>query len=71
MGTVGFFLGVKQPRREAERSPPSSAAVKNVSSYTSTSLLIPSLRGQGQLHLFYLYSLKISLSVELGSVTLS
>jgi hypothetical protein len=29
-------LGVKQPRREADNSPPSSAKVKNAWSYTST-----------------------------------
>jgi hypothetical protein len=29
-------LGVKQPGREADHSPPSSPAVKNVRSYTST-----------------------------------
>jgi hypothetical protein len=29
-------LGAKRPRREADHSPPSSAEVKNVWSYTST-----------------------------------
>jgi hypothetical protein len=31
-----LFLGVKRPGREADHSPPSSAKVKNVWSYTST-----------------------------------
>jgi len=31
-----FFLGVKQPGREADQSPPSSAEVKNAVTYTST-----------------------------------
>jgi hypothetical protein len=30
----GFFLGEKQPALEADRSPPSSAEVKNSWSYT-------------------------------------
>jgi hypothetical protein len=36
MGTRDSFPGVKRPRRDADHSPPSSAAVKNVWSYTST-----------------------------------
>jgi hypothetical protein len=32
----GSFPGVKRPAREADRSPQSSAMVKNVWSYTST-----------------------------------
>jgi hypothetical protein len=36
MVTRDYFLGVKQPRREADHSPPSSAEVKNVWIYTST-----------------------------------
>jgi len=39
MGTVGFFLGLKLPGFETERSLPSTVAVKNVWSYTSTSPL--------------------------------
>jgi len=31
-----FVPGVKEPGREAEQSPPSSAEVKNAWSYTST-----------------------------------
>jgi hypothetical protein len=37
MGTRGSFPGVKRPGREADHSPPSSAEVKNVWSYISTS----------------------------------
>jgi hypothetical protein len=37
MGTRGSFPGVKWPGHEADHSPPSSAKVKNVWSYTSTS----------------------------------
>jgi hypothetical protein len=33
-----LFLGVKQPEREADNSPPSSAEAKNTWSYTSTPL---------------------------------
>jgi hypothetical protein len=29
MGTVGSFPGIKRPRHEADRSPPTSAEVKN------------------------------------------
>jgi hypothetical protein len=36
MGTRGSFPGVKRPGREADHSPPSSAEVKNIWSYTST-----------------------------------
>jgi hypothetical protein len=36
MGTGAPSLGVKQPGREADHSPPSSAEVKNAWSYTST-----------------------------------
>jgi hypothetical protein len=36
MGTKGSFPGGKRPGREADHSPPSSAEVKNVWSYTST-----------------------------------
>jgi hypothetical protein len=36
MGTRGSFLGVKRPWSETDRSPPSSAEVKNTWSYTST-----------------------------------
>jgi hypothetical protein len=36
MGTRNFSLGVKQPGREANHSPPSSVEVKNSWSYTST-----------------------------------
>jgi hypothetical protein len=36
MGTRGSFPGVKRPGREADHSPPYSAEVKNVWSYTST-----------------------------------
>jgi hypothetical protein len=36
MGTATSLLRVKQPGFEADQSPPSSAEVKNVSSYTST-----------------------------------
>jgi hypothetical protein len=36
MGTMVPFLGVKQPDREADHSPPSSAEVKNVWSCIST-----------------------------------
>jgi len=36
MGTVGFFPEGKQPGREADHSPPSSAEVKDAWSYTST-----------------------------------
>jgi hypothetical protein len=38
MGTGGSFpgWGIKQPGREADHPPPSSAEVKNVCSYTST-----------------------------------
>jgi hypothetical protein len=52
-------LGVKQPGREADHSPPSSAEVKNACSYTSTTPV--RLRGvvlsyaQGR---FYLYLTK-------------
>jgi hypothetical protein len=44
IGTGSFFPGVKQPGREADHSPPSSAEVKNPSSYTS----VPPIR----LHVF-------------------
>jgi hypothetical protein len=37
-GNRGYFPEVKRPEREADRSPQSSAAVKNVWSYTSSSL---------------------------------
>jgi hypothetical protein len=36
MGARGSFPGVKRPGREADHSPPTSAEVKNVLSYTST-----------------------------------
>jgi hypothetical protein len=36
MGTRALSLGVKRPWREDDHSPPSSAAVKNAWSYTST-----------------------------------
>jgi len=36
-----LFLVVKWPGCEADHSPPSSAEVKNVSSYTSTLLICP------------------------------
>jgi len=36
MGTGDSFPGVKRTGREADRSPPSSAGVKNAWSYTST-----------------------------------
>jgi hypothetical protein len=39
MGNRGFFLGVKQPGREADHSPSSSAEVKNAWSYTSIPLI--------------------------------
>jgi len=35
MGTKAFSLGAKRPGRVADHSPPSSAEVKNVWSYTS------------------------------------
>jgi hypothetical protein len=35
MGTGGSFTGVKRPGRDADQSPPSSAEVKNMWSYTS------------------------------------
>jgi hypothetical protein len=35
MGTEGYLPGVKQPWREVDHSPPSSAEVKNAWSYTS------------------------------------
>jgi hypothetical protein len=38
MGSGGFFpRGIKQPGREADHSPPSSADVKNAWSYSSES----------------------------------
>jgi hypothetical protein len=37
MDTGGSFLGVKWPRREPKHSPPATAKVNNVWSYTSTS----------------------------------
>jgi hypothetical protein len=36
MGIRGSFFGMKRPGREADRSPPSSAEVKNAWSYAST-----------------------------------
>jgi hypothetical protein len=36
MDTRGSFRGVERPGREADRSPPSHAAVKNAWNYTST-----------------------------------
>jgi hypothetical protein len=36
MGTGGSFPGVKRPGREADHSPPTSAAVKEMWIYTST-----------------------------------
>jgi hypothetical protein len=36
MGTGGFVPGLKRPGCEADQLPPSSAEVKNVSSYNST-----------------------------------
>jgi hypothetical protein len=36
MGTGGSFLGVPQPGREADHSPPTSAEAKNIWIYTST-----------------------------------
>jgi hypothetical protein len=36
MGARGSLPGVKQPVREVDHSPPSSAKVKNAWSYTST-----------------------------------
>jgi hypothetical protein len=36
MGTGGSFPGVKQPGREADHSPPTSAEVKKMWIYTST-----------------------------------
>jgi hypothetical protein len=43
VGTIGFFLGVKRQRRDPDRSPSSSAEVKDAWSYTST----PPIRLQG------------------------
>jgi hypothetical protein len=37
MGTGGSFPGVKRPGREADHSPPTSAEVKKIWIYTSTS----------------------------------
>jgi hypothetical protein len=37
MGTGGSFRGVKRPGREAGHSPPTSAEVKKMWTYTSTS----------------------------------
>jgi hypothetical protein len=39
--TKALTLGIKQPGREAEYSPPSSADVKNAWSYTSTPQICP------------------------------
>jgi hypothetical protein len=36
MGNRSFFLGVKQPGREVDHSPPSSVEDKNALSYTNT-----------------------------------
>jgi hypothetical protein len=36
MGTGDLSPGIKRPEREADHSSPSSAEVKNASSYTST-----------------------------------
>jgi hypothetical protein len=51
-------LGVKRPEREADYSPPTSANVRNVRSYTSTSPIrlhdVVLCQAQGQLYL-YLY----------------
>jgi hypothetical protein len=38
-GCGALSLGIKRPRCEADRLPPSSAEVKNVWSYTSTPLI--------------------------------
>jgi len=43
MGTRALSQGIKWPGREADRSPPSSAKVKNAWSYTS----IPPIRFYG------------------------
>jgi hypothetical protein len=37
MGTGGSFPGVKRQGREADRSPPTSAEIKKMCIYTSTS----------------------------------
>jgi hypothetical protein len=52
----GPSLGVKRPGREADHSPPTSAEVKNVWSYTSTlqyaHMAWCSVKAQGQIYLF-------------------
>jgi hypothetical protein len=58
MGTRGFFPGVKRPGREADRTPPSSAEVKNAWSYISTPeytfMAWCSVKAQEQLYLYLL-----------------
>jgi hypothetical protein len=45
MGTGGSFLGLMQPGREADHSPPSSTEVTIVRCYTSASQSVSSWRG--------------------------
>jgi hypothetical protein len=57
-------LGVKRPRRETDHSPPSSAKVKSVWSYTST----PPLHLQGVVLIWsYLYANKCSNEIQEGA----
>jgi hypothetical protein len=53
--TGALSLGIKQPVREADHSPPSSAEVKNAWSYTSTHqynfMAWCSVKAQGQIYL--------------------
>jgi hypothetical protein len=54
--TGSFSLGVKRPGREADHSPPSSAEVKNVWSYTNTPqyafMAWCSVKAQGLVYLY-------------------
>jgi len=57
----GSFPGVRQPDLEADHSPPSSAAVKNAWSYTSTPqyvfMALCSIKAQGQLSFTFTFTL--------------
>jgi len=48
MGNGRFFPKIKQPTIAVDHLPPSSAKVKNVWTYTSTSRQIPPWHGQRQ-----------------------
>jgi hypothetical protein len=65
MGTGGIFLGGKAwPRRDADRSPPSSAEVKNEEELYLLSTQAPSWRVAGQLYISYVLAYNMKLTAQ-------